>query len=683
MTRTDPGAGESGAREAVSPPDGRDATARPDGRGAVARPGGDGAQDASGPLPIATPARTRAVVRRLAAPFRGAMLGGFAVLVAGTAVGLLAAPLLGHIVDLVAAGRPPEAITVPALSLAAIALVQGAAGAYGVGLIARAGEGMLAALRERFVDRALRLPLRRIESAGAGDLTSRVTNDVAIITEVVREAVPSLARASLTIVLTLAAMAVLDWRFLLVALLAVPFQIHTLRWYVGRAGRLYAAQRVAVAEQQQRLLGTIAGAETVRALRRSAAHVERVAERSEAAMDLSLRGARLVTRFFSRLNLAEFVGLAAVLATGFWLVRLDAVSVGTASAAALYFHSLFTPINVVLGLVDDVMTAMSGLARLAGVADSDVAGDPWCAAAAGSIAARPDDTAIRDGTATRHDAAYRDGAVRGAGVRGGAAPSTDVVPLTHVATGTGAGRSAGGGGASLTGRPDLAVRVRGAGYAYRPGRMVLRDVDLDVAVGERVALVGTSGAGKTTLARLIAGIDRPLTGSVEVRGPVALVTQEVHVFAGPLSEDLALACPAATEERLRAALARVGALGWVEALPDGLRTVVGEDSHRLTPAQAQQLALARVVLADPAVVVLDEATAEAGSAGARELERAAAAATEGKATLVIAHRLTQAAAADRVVVLDAGRVAEWGTHDALAAGSGPYARLWRAWSRTR
>ncbi|GAA2661138.1 ABC transporter ATP-binding protein [Nonomuraea recticatena] len=566
-------------------------------------------------LPTANAAQTWAAVRELARPHRLTALGGFAVLVAATAIGLLTAPVLGHIIDLVSRSSPAAAITEPVTWLAAIAVGHGVATAIGVSLIAKLGEGMLATLRELFVDRALRLPLDQLERAGSGDLTSRVTGDVSVITNAVRDALPALARSVLTIGLTLVGLAVLDWRFLLVALLAAPIQIHTLRWYAGRAVPLYAAQRVAVGAQQQQLLGTVGGASTVRAFGLGDEHVGLVATRSSAAVDLVLRGARLVTRFYARLNLAEFVGLSAVLVTGFLLVRSGGVSIGTAGAAALYFHSLFTPINIALGLVDDAQAAGAGLARLVGVVGA--AAEPAPVLASGAAAE---------------------------------------------------------------------VGVRGVGYSYRSGHPVLREVDLDLAAKERVALVGASGAGKTTLAKLIAGIHPPDSGSITVDGParsVALVTQEVHVFAGTLAEDLRLARPEASDGELAEALDRVGALGWARALPDGLATVVGDSGHRLTAAQAQQLALARLVLADPPVVVLDEATAEAGSAGARALEASAAAAIEGRTALVVAHRLTQAASADRVVLLDQGRVAETGTHDELVRAGGRYAALWAAWSGHR
>ncbi|MFI6760871.1 ABC transporter ATP-binding protein [Micromonospora sp. NPDC050417] len=578
-------------------------------------------------LPIASPAQTTAAVRQLLRGRRALAVGSLGVLAGATAVGLLTPPLLGHIVDLVTRGGTVGALTVPAIALVAIALAHAVSTAIGVGMIARLGEGMLADLRERFVDRALNLPLGQLEQAGAGDLTSRVTNDVTAIAEAVRGALPELVRSVLVIGLTLAGLAVLDPRFLLAALLAAPIQWHTVRWYLRRSRPLYPAQRLAVGAQQQQLLESIGGAATVRALRLEQRHLDQVTTRSQGAVDLALRAVRLITRFYARLNLAEFVGLSAVLVTGFLLTDAGAVTIGTTAAATLYFHNLFGPVNSALRLVDDAQVATASLARLVGVTQLPAPVDT------------PDHPAAVDGS----------------------------------------------------------VKAVDVEYAYLPGTRVLSGVTLAIEAGQRVALVGASGAGKTTLAQLVAGVHRPTSGSILLGGvdlaelppeqrrrTVAVVTQEVHVFAGPLADDLRLARPDATEDELHAALSEVEALDWALGLPEGLATVVGDGGHQLSVTQAQQLALARVVLADPRVVILDEATADAGSAGARVLERAAERALRGRTALMVAHRLTQAVGADRIVVLEGGRVVDAGTHEELIGrGDGAYATLWRAWSQQR
>ncbi|GAB2915765.1 ABC transporter ATP-binding protein [Streptomyces mayteni] len=566
-------------------------------------------------LPVATPAELRAAIRELLRPRRGLALAAVAVLTAATAVGLLTQPLLGRAVDIVADGRPAGDLTSLVVLLSAVAVVQGGALAYGLVLVSRLGETTLARLRERFVDRALRLPLDQLERAGSGDLTARVTGDVTLVAQAVRNALPELARSALAIVLTFGALALLDWRFLLAALVAVPLQIHTARWYLRHALPLYTRQRVAVAGVQQRLLETLGGARTVRAFRHHARHTARVEDSSLHARGLTLRGVRLVISFYTRLHIPEFLGLTAVLITGFVLVRDGSASIGTATAAALYFHSLFTPVNAALVLMDDAQAARVGLARIVGVAQHP----------------QPEPVAADPPTAPG----------------------------------------------------DVTVAVTALDHAYEPGRPVLHDIDLALRPKERVALVGASGAGKSTLAKLIAGVHQPAAGRIRRAGAVGLVTQEVHVFAGPLAADLRLARPEATDAELRAALDLVGALGWAEALPAGLDTVVGAGGHPLTAAQAQQLALARLVLTDPPIVVLDEATAEAGSTGARSLERAADRALDGRTALVVAHRLTQAATADRIVVMSEGRIVETGTHDELRAARGRYAALWDAWSDNR
>lgn len=571
-------------------------------------------------LPVASARRTWAALGRLVRPHRALAFGALVLLIAATSVGLLVSPLLGHMVDLVVEGRGAGSMTVPAILLAAVAIGVGVLNALGTSTGSRLGEMLLSRLREAFVERAVELPLGQLERAGSGDLSSRITNDVNKIGEALRYAVPEFTRSSLMIALTLVGLGVLDWRFMIAAAVAVPLQVWTARWYVRRSMPLYTKHRTIIGDQQHQLLNTIGGAATVRALRITDDHERQVERRSRANAELGITEILLQTRFFNRLNLAEVISLTSVLLTGFWLVRADAVSVGAATAAALYFHALLGPITSVLFLFDEVQMATVSLARLVGVVELDTSPPLPVAKAAGTPAA---------------------------------------------------------------------VRVKAVAHSYEAGHLVLRDVDLELAAGTRTALVGASGAGKTTLAKLVAGVHEPTEGTVSITGAdeslrqVVLITQEVHVFAGPLSDDLRLARPDATDEELLAAMTKVGAVDWALALPEGLSTNVGEDGLELTAAQAQQVALARLILIDPPVAILDEATAEAGSAGARILEQAANAALEGRTALVVAHRLTQAATADQIVVLDHGRVVESGTHTALVNANGPYSKLWSAWSVTR
>ncbi|MBB6121108.1 ABC transporter transmembrane domain-containing protein [Nocardiopsis algeriensis] len=574
-------------------------------------------------LPTASARRTWAVLGEGVRASRRTVALAVAAVLAGGAAGLVAPWVLGDIVDAVAAGEGMDAVLRSVALIAVAAVVGGVFTGLGGWFVGRAGETILARLRERVMDRVLHMPAARLERVRLGDLLSRVGDDVAVVTAGIARNGADLVVAAATVLLTAAGMTALDWRLGLAGLCAMPVYVLALRWYLPRSGPYYARERVAMGERSHAMIGALRGRSAVRAYRLEAEHEGRVGDRSRAAMDITLSVFRLFTRFGARLNAAECAGLAAVLVTGFWLVRADLVTVGMVTSAALYFHRLFGPMIFLVMSFNEVQSAGASLARLAGVAD---------------LPAEPEPDTGRD-------------------------------------------------------PEDSSLRVEEVVHTYGNGAPpALDEVSLEVAPGERVALVGASGAGKTTLAAVVCGLREPTSGGVylggvplaelgerRVREHVYLVSQETHVFSGTLLEDLALARPEAGEAEALAALERVGALEWVRALPEGLHTVVGEGGHTLTSEQAQHLALARLVLADPPVAVLDEATAEAGSSGARRLERAALAATEGRTTLVVAHRLTQAQAADRVVVMDGGRVVEQGTHDGLVAAGGRYAALWRSW----
>ncbi len=320
-------------------------------------------------LPSADRKTTVRGLRRRMRPRRALLLGAVGLFFGRSLAGLAGPAVLGHIVDLVVDGAGSAAVTGPVLLLVGAALVEGLFAAAAPAVAAQACEPALADLREEVVDRALRVSLGDIERAGTGDLVARVDGDVTKVSEAIKGAFPAVAESALTIGLTIVGLAVLDWRLALAGLCAVPIQFNTVRWYLPRSSPLYSAERAAAGERSNQLLETIAGADTVRAFRLADAHAGKVASRSREAVDLVIAATRLQTRFFGRLNLAEVVGLTAILLTGFWLVGAGEASVGAVTAAALYFQRLFDPINGLLYLLDEAQAATAALARLVGVAD--------------------------------------------------------------------------------------------------------------------------------------------------------------------------------------------------------------------------------------------------------------------------------------------------------------------------
>ena len=545
-----------------------------------------------------------------------------ALLTAGAGSNVAIPILLGKIVDAVITQGAMVSIGISLVLVAAVSALFSAAGFY---VLSRLSERVISSLREDMVSTALRLPTHRVEEAGTGDLVSRSTDDVAELSAVVTETVPVLTKSAFAIATTGVALVSLNWQYLLVVGAVTPLYFIAARQYLQRAPQRYTDERAAMAERARRLLEAIRGRETVRAFGMEDQMHAGIERASAQVVDKGYAARRTMMVLQLWMTVIELVMLVCGLVVSFWVVQAGALTVGAVTAAMLLLIRLRGPLMGLMRVIDTVQSGYASLSRIVGVVM-----DP-----------------------------------------------PQAVPDFGAPT------------------PGGVAELKEVSFSYEDGGWAVRDVNLKLPAGHTVALVGASGAGKTTVAALLAGLRVPTTGTVVVDGVevsalsdservarLAMISQEVHVFSGTLREDLSLAAPQASDAQMEDALQRVGAQ-WYLQLEEGLDTVIGARGIHLDPVAAQQLALARILLLDPQIVIMDEATAEAGSVGAGALEEAAVEVTRGRTSLVVAHRLDQAARADSIAVMDNGRVVEQGSHHELLDYGGRYKQLWTAWQKGR
>ncbi|MFI1963408.1 ABC transporter ATP-binding protein [Streptomyces pathocidini] len=572
-------------------------------------------------LPVGSPATVGAYVRELLRRHRRA----FTLLIVVNSVAVIASMvgphLLGGLVQDLADGARElhlgRTVAVFAVALAVQTLFVRMVRLRGAML----GERVLADLREDFLVRSVGLPPGVLERAGTGDLLSRITTDIDRLANAMREAVPQLAIGVVWAGLLIGALTATAPPLALAVLVALPVLLVGCRWYFKRAPGAYRSEAAGYAAVAAALTESVDAGRTIEAHRLGARRIDLSKLRIKQWTAWERYTLFLRSVLFPAVGSFYMLLLGAVLMIGGAFVLRGWMTAGQLTTGALLAQMLVEPVGMILRWYDELQVAQVSLARLVGV--REIESDP------------ADDRIAPKG---RH------------------------------------------------------VRADEVRFGYRAGHDVLHGVSLDVRPGTRMALVGPSGAGKSTLGRLLAGIYAARAGEVtlggaelarmpteRVREQVALVNQEHHVFVGSLRDNLLLARSSARDAELWAALGAVDADGWARVLEDGLDTEVGSGGLALTPAQAQQVALARLVLADPHTLVLDEATSLLDPRAARHLERSLARVLDGRTVVAIAHRLHTAHDADVIAVVEDGRITELGSHDALVAADGAYAALWRSW----
>ena len=542
----------------------------------------------------------------------------------------LAIPLLVRrgidhaIPPLMSGGSAGELIVVVA-ALCGLVVVQAISRMTFLNASGRIGQRVLLELRRRVFRHFQRLDIAFHDRYTSGRVISRSTNDVEAIQEMLETGFDSLVTAVLTLFGTAILLVVLDVRLGLMCLVAFPVLVLLVRWFAGESTKTYRKVRESAALVIVQFVETMTGIKAVQAYRREPRNQEIFDDVADGYRDVNERTFRLLAIFMPAVKLVGNLTTGLVLLYGGYRVMEDQMTLGTLTAFLLYLRMFFEPMQEISQFFNTFQSASSALEKIAGV-----------------LACRPEIT-----------------------------DPDQPVQLEQV-------------------RGDIALRD--VSFGYRAETPVLSGMTLMVPAGQTVALVGTTGAGKTTIAALIARFYDPDAGSVtldgidlrsfaqsDLRRHIVMVTQENFLFSGSVADNIRFGRPEATDEQVRAAAVAVGADDFIAALPDGYATDVAKRGGRLSAGQRQLVAFARAFLADPAVLILDEATSSLDIPTERMVQRALSSVLARRTALIIAHRLSTVAIADRVLVLEHGRVVEDGPPDDLIGTGGRYDLLHRAW----